>query len=158
MVKRNDSKNEVTVTLETITHKLKCQEFHTERQGMAKRMPVKTKWQQPLKRNAPKMKCQKLQVYTSNHLKLQILNMNHTIATETTICTLAIKLQSTKTQMPLTYLCPYRLPQMIPAPVAPAPACRPQRAHRYLPAKRRGYSSSPSAPRAAKGPHTTRKS
>jgi hypothetical protein len=54
-------------------------------------MPVKTKWQQPLKRNAPKMKCQKLQVYTSNHLKLQILNMIHTIATETTIFTLAIK-------------------------------------------------------------------
>jgi hypothetical protein len=35
----------------------------------------------------------------------------------------------------------------------PRPACRPPNAHRYLPAKRVGYSASPVAPRAAKGPH-----
>ena len=59
--------------------------------GSGKTNASKTKRQQPLKRNALKMKFQKLQVYTINHLKLQILNMNHIIATETTICTLAIK-------------------------------------------------------------------
>ena len=34
-----------------------------------------------------------------------------------------------------------------------APACQPLNAHRYLPAKREEYSTSPVAPRAAKGPH-----
>jgi hypothetical protein len=63
-----------------------------------------------------------------------------------------------------------RSPELSACHVAPALACRSSshcrscsclptsRTHRYLPAKRWGYSSSPSAPRAAKGPHTTRKS
>jgi hypothetical protein len=38
-----------------------------------------------------------------------------------------------------------------------APACQPWNAHRYLPAKREGYSASPFAPRAAKGPHKNQK-
>ena len=35
----------------------------------------------------------------------------------------------------------------------PCPSFRPLNAHRYLPAKREGYSASPFAPRAAKEPH-----
>ena len=39
----------------------------------------------------------------------------------------------------------------------PRPACRPPNAHRYLPAKRVGYSASLVAPRATKGPHKYQK-
>ena len=47
-----------------------------------------------------------------------------------------------------------RAPCLVPCScLSRAPACRPQNAHRYLPAKREGYSASPVAPRAAKGPH-----
>jgi len=68
------------------------------------------------------------------HIKKNVLlnQLNHTVALHQ-----------------LSQTSPLRAASRAPCP----PAYRSQNAHRYLPAKREGYSASPVAPRAAKGPH-----